>query len=830
MNLKRYEEMMKYSLKLATKIFRNNRVKNIIIIATIALSFTFIMLYLTIAETLDDYLFQNNLMQIGTEAEAEYLDVTYEDYQRFKGENSTLKVSYGTTLGEFFGGENNSKVIAVRYFEENAAELCFAELIEGKWANDENEIVLDTNYCQYIEEVCVGDELNVAGTSFVVAGICDSNPKAGQSGIYLSEAAFHMYEEPSVGMVYVDLDDIDGAKSKLVNEWSFVFHEDNQKVFINPVYENEQNRNSDIMTIVVCILVFIVSYFTIYSVYYNSVIKEVKFYGQLKLLGMKRMQLHIIVQLQALLQYIIGILVGGLLTVSFGGIVRMLFTQSILKGELEFVYEHFYFVCAMLISFLAVVLGANKSSKYLSTLSLVKAVDYLPHMKFRVSRRGYAKYSTISFAYRNISRNRRRSFVVAFSFTFSIMLFVFTINTINFFENVYTDIGKMSDDFIIADESVLNARLSNVLGEESFLYRSNITGEPEAKLDRDIIKLVEKKCAHSKVNGYYLVESWMSSDFIKERVDSYIMQRKYKDEELINLQRSRENAKAFGLEEEWGYMQYYIGYEDIKDCNVIEGKLDEALFDSGNYVVIMTSSNLKTTESFFHPGEKIMVRDVEGEENAVRELEVMAVISEKPEACVYEYFMTCFLPKNMVEDINTDEVILYAIAINSYDVEKEEMSVYEIANRYQVSYISNEIFRREEKSMEKIMMFFGCGISAVIGIMAFMNFFNNYALSLQERKEEFVILRIIGMTKKQLISIIRMENRILMGTTAMVGYIIGTIVSVVLLSVIYGEYKGFEEYLELDYIFGFGIITIVLLLSGIFPNRKTRLGENGGWE
>lgn len=770
------EEIMKYILWLALKKFKNNKIKNSIVILAIAIAFSFVGIYFVFVDALNAFFLQSNLRQMGTEAEAEYRNVTYEEYLQFKKENRTLHCSYGTRLEQWTVGEYNSRQVVLNYMEKEAAGLCFAVLTEGTWPEKENEVAIDKNYGRYIEEIPIGSEIVISGVRYVVSGICDSNSKAEYASIYLSGQAFAKYKTAAAGIVYVDAEGRKLTREYLAEEWSAVFPKGEPEIVVNAAYEQKQSAADSMVRAVAGILVFMAAYASVYSVYSNSLVKDVPFYGLLRLQGMTKKQLYFTMQTQAFFQYIIAIPVGCFLT----GVIFMAAKKHFLP---EFFGENRYltgncewFVWAIGITLLAVILGTYRPIRFLLKLSMSEAQNCQPNVRVKVPVHNPKRYCTLRFAYRNLQRNRMRSFAVILSTSISVLLFVLTISFAKYLKNGYSRLEKTDYDFIVARESVLEARENSILGEKSYLYYSVLTGEPEAELTEELIRKLQDACHGAEVKGRYLFEAFITSDAIVARVDDYIAQGKYKENELRNLQLSRQNAQNLGCDELWSYMQYYVDFDDIADWTVTEGCINRKKFESGEYVILATASVLKGQESFFHPGEKIPVKDKDG----VREAEVLAVVADIPQICMYEGFITCFLPKTETDD---NGGILYAVTIDAKDAEKEETAVRDIVHNSPeaVSYVSYEMVRQEEKNGLRILETIGGGISLAAGIMAFLNFVHNAVANRIERKAEYDILRKIGMTKRQLKHLIRAENGILFGIAAVIGCIAGVIISTILL-------------------------------------------------
>ena len=762
---------MRYILRLSARIFKNNKIKNSIVILAIAIAFSFVGIYFVFADALYAFFLQSNLRQMGTEAEAEYRNVTYEEYLQFKEENRTLCCFYGTRLEQWTVGEYNSRQVVLNYMEKEAAGLCFAKLTEGTWPEKENEVAIDKNYGRYIEEIPIGSEIVISGVRYVVSGICDSNSKAEYASIYLSGQAFAKYKTAAAGIVYVDAEGRKLTREYLTEEWSAVFQKGEPEIVVNAAYEQEQSAADSMVRAMAAILVFMAAYTSVYSVYSNSVVKDVQFYGLLRLQGMTKKQLYFTIQMQVFLQYIIAIPVGCFLT----GVIFMAAKKHFLP---EFFGENRYligncewFVWAVGITLLAVILGTYRPVRFLLKLSMSEAQNCQPVGRVKVPVHNPKRYCTLRFVYRNLQRNRMRSFAVILSTSICVLLFVLTISFMKYLKNGYSRLEKIDYDFIVARESVLEARENSILGEKSYLYYSVLTGEPEAELTEELVQKLQDACHGAEVKGRYLSEAFITSDAIVARVDDYIAQGKYKENELRNLQLSRQNAQNLGCDELWTYMQYYVDFDDIADWTVTEGSIDRKKFESGEYVILATASVLKEQESFFHPGEKIPVKDKDG----VREAEVLAVVEDIPQICMYEGFITCFLPKTETDD---NGGILYAVTIDTKDAEKEEATVRDIVHNSSevVSYVSYEMVRQEEKNGLRILETIGGGISLAAGIMAFLNFFHNAIVNRIERKAEYDILRKIGMTKRQLKHLIRAENGILFGIAAVIGCIAGIII------------------------------------------------------
>ena len=117
----------------------------------------------------------------------------------------------------------------------------------------------------------------------------------------------------------------------------------------------------------------------------------------------------------------------------------------------------------------------------------------------------------------------------------------------------------------------------------------------------------------------------------------------------------------------------------------------------------------------------------------------------------------------------------------------------------------------------------GYGLAVMVGVMALVNFLNSNVSGIAERKEEFSTLQAIGMMKRLLLKVLRLENLYTVLFAVIPGYLLGQSVSVLMI------HKVSESipYLKCNLMLLPGILLSVLIgmLSMLYPNRRTDIGD-----
>ena len=308
----------------------------------------------------------------------------------------------------------------------------------------------------------------------------------------------------------------------------------------------------------------------------------------------------------------------------------------------------------------------------------------------------------------------------------------------------------------------------------------------------------------------------------------------------------RETGKPVVMQESYRFYEY----SQIAGVEVFEGSLDQEKFESGEYVLAVALDG--EGSSLYHAGDVVELYDEFPEEEAYsyeqdengkfpyfeslrkKKYTVMAVVGD-----TYRNQMAWgdenttglayILPAQMMEHLHRMPD-LFLVTINVPDAEmlkQVETDVRECLKKMngegEVSYRSKGVYREGLDRLGMIVSLFGNGLAVIVGMMALVNFINSSVSGIAERKEEFSTLQAIGMMKRLLLKVLRLENLYTILLAVIPGYLLGQSVSVVMI------HKVSERipYLKCDVTLPPGILLSVLIVmfSMLYPNHRTDIGD-----
>lgn len=846
----------KYSIYFAKKMLQANRTRNVLIIITIVLSIFFSSVMLYFNDALGAFSLIQSLKSYGTKAEAEYIGVTYDDYLKLQASGEFNELSYAIGLYDTAYEKYNGSVVHINYYEEKAAQWAFDELINGKWPADADEVVVDTSFCQNMDGISVGDSfyLETLDTAFRICGISSGN----YNSIYVSKTGWDAENkfDKTEGHVYVRLDSIENADTVLRDKWEKVLGTE-PSFLINYVYQYYEEAGAGILNsafpnLALLLFIFVITLMSVYSVYYFAMLKDLKIYSLLRLQGMQKKQIQSVVRLQGGFQFLIGAPGGLVLSMFFNSMIFPRIISKVFQMNVSVPFHIINYIMAVFVCLTALVFGINRPVLIMTRLSAVQSVRFTNVKRIRKKHYRSKRFSLMHMALRNIQRNFKRSILVSVCIAMVLVVLVVNINMVESTSKYYDNLYAAKNDFVVGSEWLIYL-LSNFEGlhadeemkEDRTGFSWNDELEYNLKLDKRFINEIHEKCMQDEVNLYFFNYAVINTPSYVERIKGAIDEDIFYAEQKYSYESNLEQNENLVPQ-----TQYYIDFSLLEDCSVKEGKLDRELFETGEYAVLIYDEELQS-EPVFHAGDKMAVGSVDigiatakafdpvhfvfdwaksGIEASVREVEVMAVVDEVPEMCVVTGSNACFLPLNSVDAVNDENITLYAVTVDSEENDRTEEAVkaaIEAAGTgtNEVRYLSDAVRKEEKQRAEGFYIGIGGGVSAVLCMIAFMNLINNCMLGLVERKDELTTLHAIGMAKRQILRMLRIENCLITGAGAFLGYCAGLLVSRAYILNEYDRYYNVEQYVVNDKIPGLVLICGILLLSVIFPNNRRKIGE-----
>ncbi len=696
------------------------------------------------------------------------------------------------------------------YMDKGATELFKYSVKEGRMPQNDNEISIDQWAKNSIKEnLNLGDKIAIKGKPYTVVGFLKNDEYFQRTK---SCRAIAFSNTPKNGQLMVEISpkaDFNGTLKNLSKLTT------NENLILNQslIRLNEMSSNK-VLIIVACIAVAVVvsaSIVVIHNSFQINVAERLKQFGLLRSIGATKKQIKRIVFREATILLIIAILIG--LSISIGAIYGLNFVfKLILKGDkyLSLVrIDVGVLIISIIITILAVYISSLVPANFVGNISPLAAISSRVIIKKDVvKRRKYPLLKKIFnykvvMAVKNIRRNPGRCRTMILSIVISSALFitftsfmdeVFTIKSPNeAYETIDLDVSRSSDkDSAAGDNNQvadnLAAQLSTLSNvDKVYIQYPDVFGMAEVPLNKRI-KEAEGILQKQKFeDGYKEVIGTKIKGYDKVALDDLS---KYLLSGNIDVNRTNsENGVILvdnGKVRDYNTSKLYIGkltdykvndeiiiLKDNKEFKVkIIAIIKDDIFerdDSTNVLTLIT-------------GEQVL-KNLTGESPKIKNLS----IALKDESLDLE---TATEVNNILKDYPSYTVINYA------DMNKSQ---------------------RNSMLMIQVLVY---GFIAVITLISSINIINTITMNITLRRKESAMLKSIGMSQKDLKTIIRYEGMfygIIGGTLgAIAGCFLSYSISNVLSDVVAMQWK-----LPL----GLSVITILVAmtisyLSTLIPMKK----------
>lgn len=544
-------------------------------------------------------------------------------------------------------------------------------------------------------------------------------------------------------------------------------------------------------------LIVFTGYLIIYNVFRISVANDIRFYGMLKTIGTTGRQLKRMVRQQALCLSVAGIPLGLLLGWLVGcGLTGIVINE--LNGVRNQVSANIWiFIGSSLFSLFTVSVSCRKPGKMAASVSPVEAVRYTESgSSGKKEKSGSVKKgaSLPGMAWANLGRSRGKTVITVLSLSLSLVLMNVTVTLAKGFDmDKYLRNQKV--DFLVADASYFRSRWD---------YNMGVSEELIAEL-KEQGGIAGDGRAYGLNYAYSRSGNGMAYRYITE--EAYRRKYDYWEEQVLEDRIATGNREQGLLEDS---VQLY-GMEPfiLDQLEVLEGDISK-IYGEGNYVAVPDRHDDLDSYHTAQPGDKVLIRyaeDVEyynpdtGEVYAEQEIiqgnhpyrtrpvggrlveyEVAAVV-ELPAEFGYRYFVSgeyIMNAETFKEHSGMDSIMYYA-----FDMEETEgtqtkgnsgagsgedntespvsrmesyLEDYTASAGVPYAYESKALFEAEFESMRSMYVICGGVLSFIVGLVGVLNFVNVIITGILSRKRELAVLQSVGMTDKQLKSMLILEG------------------------------------------------------------------------
>ena len=554
---------------------------------------------------------------------------------------------------------------------------------------------------------------------------------------------------------------------------------------INWGYSGAQLSNSFDPTTAIAIaalllLIIFTGYLIIYNVFQISVTNDIRFYGLLKTIGTTGKQLRRIVRQQALILSLIGIPIGLLLGFLIGNQLTPVIMAQLSYKNAFVSFNPWIFIGAALFALVTVFLSCARPGRVAARVSPVEAVRYTeggspkkPGRREKVRKaRGGASLPKMAWA--NLGRSRSKTVVTVLSLTLAVVLATLTYTfSMGFDMNKYLT-HKADVDFILGSAAYFRSTSGGG-------FRSTDEEVPE-----DVISDVNAQGGIEESGRVYggvsAIRQFVTEDWLRMTFGTYNSQETV-DQVIASTDRLPNGLLETGV-------QMY-GMEDfpLSLLEVLEGDLAPlsdpsqkaiaAVFLTNDYNEIKWGSNwaklgdtvtlryVSKTEYFYRDtGEVFTDVDaaIEGGrpwgERAVEYEDVeytVCALVHIPNSLSYRYRVLGYDEfilgaERFKQDTGTDSVMTYVF--NTTDEAEPDMESFLGSYTESVQplydYESRASYVAEFEGFRGMFLTMGGALSLIIGLVGVLNFVNAVLTGILTRKRELAVLQSVGMTGKQL--------------------------------------------------------------------------------
>lgn len=493
---------------------------------------------------------------------------------------------------------------------------------------------------------------------------------------------------------------------------------------------------------VLLVMIFISGYLFIYNTMYISISKDIRYYGQLKTVGMTSVQLKRMIYQQAVWNAMAGIPFGLLLAAAVAKIVipRLLHivNPGIAAGDVVSV-KIWVFLLGGCFAFLTNLMSCKKPAKIAGDCSPVEAIRYTVGSGKRKNRRRESG-GIYSMAVQNMFRDKKQAVIIFTSFVIAISIFM-VVNTIireNDAERILNEVYPYDIQF--KNETTLDDDRQQLISADKISRVEAIEG----------VKTVSKVTSEEVIVPY---QEEVYEDYFKELYQSRYSPGNYEEDMELYRQKPEHGyfAPRFISVDEKGFEILNEGLGNILDQDDFEqGKIAVA----SKYFTEGDNGMTGKTVRFYFPDETGEKKEHTIQIAAVGDGYINPANfsgGSVPDLIVSEKYAKEIRGELFTELINVEYEEAYA-----KETEEKVRDVFK--NDKKISYESKLERYTEMKNTENQVTVLGNSVGFIIAVLAVLNYLNTIAASVQNRSREFAALESIGMTAGQIRKMLRTEG------------------------------------------------------------------------
>ena len=785
--------------KLSWRSLWASRKRNIIAITAIALTALLFTSLFTIVMSMNSSYENYTFRQVGGYCHGTFKEVTEEQIKNISAHSKVKAVGKRINIGYMDSGIFAKAPAEVSFMDDNCTEWSFAMPTVGQKPQEKNEITMDT-YALKLLGVApeLGADIELTYTvgslsatpyektdTFTLVGWWEYDDISPVHYINVSEEYAKEIEAEAISKglepFRIDLNvmmasgiNIRGQMEQVDLDLGYAWDETGEgelvRIGVNWGYTSSQlGESMDAATLLAIVaflaLVIFTGYLIIYNIFQISVTGDIRFYGLLKTIGVTPRQLRRMIRQQAMFLCIVGIPAGLLLGYGVGASLTpvVMARTTFGVGVSTVSTSPLIFLASALFALITVFLSCSRPGKIASKVSPVEATKYTEIVRSKKEHRTTRGAKVYQMAFANLGRNKRKTVLVVISLSLSVVLLNLLVTFTGGFDMEKYLAKQTCADFIVSST-------------DYFRYNRS-----ESYISQEQIKQIKTNTSESlSGSGYQLMGAncWITEEAWRAERSRYGFSEMLEAELAMTARRGElvsAEAQIEGLDESL-----------FEKLTLIEGDLAPMFQKNSNAIVMAVYTddygNVSTPDYYPSVGSTQTITYVDdayyidsrtgekcNETTPQEYLEYYIAESRDvdyticayvtiPHSMSYRYGTFGYryiLPvTKLAEDSRQEPVPLFYL-FDTPDAASEETAERLLAeltadDLSELMYESKATLRAEFKGYQNMFLLLGGLLCAIIGLVGVLNFFNAMMTGILSRKREFAVLQAVGMTNKQL--------------------------------------------------------------------------------
>lgn len=735
--------------KLSKRSLKADKRSKIFLFFTIALSvcmvFSIVLISTGTQEKFKDT--QRNKAQIGI------LGATDEQTAQLRQNSAVSWIGEYSAIGSFYV---DNKTITVAFGSEDYFLHQEEMALQGTVPQNINEVMLPQNYIDFLEKKYqIGDiiSLDLTGTGqeakYTLSGILDVTKESNGYFIYISKElardlvpdSFQMTAYTRLNTDSINSGDILDFAEKAIENTGIVEEQINLTEYF-AVMSGVIKSGIPIPVPLLALLTAILAATIVYGVFYTKIVKNVQMFGQLRTIGMTKKQIKRMARKEGILYALIGIPLGLVI----GGMIGFMGCPDGFHLKTTIIYA----ILIAVIAFVTVNIAIFKPVRMAMNTSPVEGAKYFAYVgKTKNSSKLYRKLTPLNLAKINIQRNKKKAILTLCMLGLSGTLLLVTSTVAG-----SIDPEKQASFKYYPTGNIL-IQIKNTVGS-SFNTESEPYGSSKLQLEENplenqvLIQELEKIDEIEKITAFNCVNMTITFPDKSGSITSITnffptLNREQMDEKQEIL--SSGTASYDEMVEKNGIL-VAEGTAQVGDTLKIEGRaFDGSTFRIDTVVVGTYNRSDLMKDSPTVPGSPYFIMTYDTAKKLTGITNQTGILAVKNRD---GYFDEALISIEKVVDKN-----------KKLEVNTIEQTIKNIQYQY-------------DSSIKALYM-----TSTILFIFGGISLMNMLMVDFQSRRREFGLLEAIGITKKQLKTMLNREIEIYLGGSLVISLVFGSILSVI---------------------------------------------------